>query len=314
MAQPVIRPMFAPGHGIVNPDFQESKLDSSSDLAPTTSVTAMDVQRQREDRPFTHAGIDYTVPTQQTPLDVSQPDGQVSLLPGDNQNKLNTLSPLVPDNQVVFEPPLVQETHVDRRQIEEGSTVQDGSDMAESPRRSGEETKAAIVQDRFNGIMTPMKSRRETSTDLEMNVPEHDAQSYPKIETLVSIHSNRRTVLEEQEDRKTVSSEGAVKASQAPLQLSLTDTPVLPIRVAVARDTLADPDTRADTGAYPSSQPHATSIAEKPSSTSTIRVTIGRIEVRAVMPLKETVVPALPTRPATALSLDDYLKQSKGGQ
>ena len=51
------------------------------------------------------------------------------------------------------------------------------------------------------------------------------------------------------------------------------------------------------------------------SSAPTIRVTIGRIEVRAItpppMPLAQRTTPA---RPGPALSLDDYLKQHNGGQ
>ena len=50
--------------------------------------------------------------------------------------------------------------------------------------------------------------------------------------------------------------------------------------------------------------------ASRPESPSTIRVTIGRVEVRAVMPpLQEAPPPRHPPR----LSLDDYLKQRSGG-
>ncbi|EFH84853.1 hypothetical protein [Ktedonobacter racemifer] len=56
------------------------------------------------------------------------------------------------------------------------------------------------------------------------------------------------------------------------------------------------------------------SAAEKSTSAPTIRVTIGRIEVRAVMPTKEATVGPPSTRPRPKLSLDDYLKQQNGGQ
>jgi hypothetical protein len=54
-------------------------------------------------------------------------------------------------------------------------------------------------------------------------------------------------------------------------------------------------------------------VSEAASSTPTIRVTIGRIDVRAITP------PAPPPRPKQArpgptLSLDDYARQRKGGE
>lgn len=52
---------------------------------------------------------------------------------------------------------------------------------------------------------------------------------------------------------------------------------------------------------------------EKSAPAPAIRVTIGRIEVRAVMPSHEPAERATPTRPRPKLSLDDYLKQRNGG-
>ena len=47
----------------------------------------------------------------------------------------------------------------------------------------------------------------------------------------------------------------------------------------------------------------------------TIRVAIGRIEVRAIMPPPATPTrQTAPTTPRPELSLDDYLKQRNGGQ
>jgi len=47
---------------------------------------------------------------------------------------------------------------------------------------------------------------------------------------------------------------------------------------------------------------------------ATIKVHIGRIEVRAVMSSTQPVSPRKPTRPAPALSLDEYLKQHSGAR
>jgi hypothetical protein len=61
--------------------------------------------------------------------------------------------------------------------------------------------------------------------------------------------------------------------------------------------------------------PQEPRVAAPESSAPAIRVTIGRIEVRAITP--PPVPPAqrtTPARPGPELSLDDYLKQHNGGQ
>ena len=58
-------------------------------------------------------------------------------------------------------------------------------------------------------------------------------------------------------------------------------------------------------------------MAAAESPAPTIRVDIGRIEVRAITPPPPMSPPAqrtAPARPGTALSLDDYLKQRNGRQ
>jgi hypothetical protein len=48
--------------------------------------------------------------------------------------------------------------------------------------------------------------------------------------------------------------------------------------------------------------------------TRSIRVTIGRVDVRAILPAKESATRTKNTRPTSPLSLEDYLKQRKAGQ
>jgi len=51
---------------------------------------------------------------------------------------------------------------------------------------------------------------------------------------------------------------------------------------------------------------------QEESGAPVIRVTIGRVDVRAVLP-PEPASKAAPLRPAPRLSLDDYLKRQNGG-
>jgi len=61
--------------------------------------------------------------------------------------------------------------------------------------------------------------------------------------------------------------------------------------------------------ARPREAPHA-----EPKATRTIHVTIGRIEVRAVMPPAPPAPRPRPTQPVPLLSLEDYLKQRNEGR
>ena len=71
------------------------------------------------------------------------------------------------------------------------------------------------------------------------------------------------------------------------------------------------------TGGAPSAQPPAQRERESqgpPEKTQTIRVTIGRIDVRAVTVPAPQDQQRAPARPAPQLSLADYLKQRGGGR
>ena len=68
-------------------------------------------------------------------------------------------------------------------------------------------------------------------------------------------------------------------------------------------------------GSYLERGPQEPRVAAPESTAPAIRVTIGRIEVRAITP-PPPIPPAqrtTPARPGPALSLDDYLKQHNGG-
>jgi hypothetical protein len=59
---------------------------------------------------------------------------------------------------------------------------------------------------------------------------------------------------------------------------------------------------------------HESALTEPLPSPPTIRVTIGRVEVRAMLPPKSPKPRTTPARRAPALSLDDYIKQRNEGQ
>ena len=82
------------------------------------------------------------------------------------------------------------------------------------------------------------------------------------------------------------------------------------------RATSVEPRPLAERPALPRLEPRpALPVAPPPAAEPLIRVTIGRIEVRAVLPRPALSPPSAPARPpsAPALGLDDYLKQRNGG-
>jgi hypothetical protein len=89
-------------------------------------------------------------------------------------------------------------------------------------------------------------------------------------------------------------------------------------------ESVADHGRRPSTPAMPVVQPHVTlyreplvsipsEVTAMPVPAPTIRITIGRVDVRAVVPATPAARPA-PARPSPALSLEDYLKQREGGR
>jgi hypothetical protein len=88
-------------------------------------------------------------------------------------------------------------------------------------------------------------------------------------------------------------------ARARPVAETVPGTQAVPSQITPAREAGQPPSA----GSLPGSEP-----------TSTIKVTIGRIEVRAVTPPARRAAPAKPTRSGPTLSLDDYLRQRQGGE
>lgn len=98
------------------------------------------------------------------------------------------------------------------------------------------------------------------------------------------------------------SDDGGVPGSEATLDRSATPDAPRPVAPRTDRPRSNSQPERG------SREPSAAPAPELP----TIRVSIGRIEVRAIAPPVQRPAPA--RRPGPALALDDYLKQRSGGQ
>lgn len=92
-----------------------------------------------------------------------------------------------------------------------------------------------------------------------------------------------------------------------------------PARIAPALDSLMEPllspayrPGQSRAMASPAAEKRAGAQPAETQAESTIRITIGRIDVRAVAPAPAAPAPVKTKRPAPALSLDDYLKQRNG--
>lgn len=92
----------------------------------------------------------------------------------------------------------------------------------------------------------------------------------------------------------------------APLSPTISPLEPRPIQGAVAAPPHITPHIESAT--HPPGQ-----SAAMPEPTPTIRVTIGRIEVRAITPLAPPAPRPTRTKTGPVLSLDDYLKQRNGG-
>ena len=109
-----------------------------------------------------------------------------------------------------------------------------------------------------------------------------------------------------------------------PTSLPIQDAPLATQTTGDAPSSVI-PSIPATVGARPAVAPHvesvtpvtpATPTVSPPVSQSapTIRVTIGRIDVRAVMPPAPPAPRSRPSRPGPTLSLEDYLQQRREGR
>ena len=113
------------------------------------------------------------------------------------------------------------------------------------------------------------------------------------------------------QDRRRVDNEpAAMPAAPAPRHFVRTESLLAP-EAQLLKPASAIPQDRA--APLSSAAPSPAEPAGTQESAPTIKITIGRVDVRAITPAQPTPRRAPATR-GPALSLDDYLKQRSGGQ
>jgi hypothetical protein len=121
------------------------------------------------------------------------------------------------------------------------------------------------------------------------------------------------------QENLTRSNVPAVESGIVPAQDAAAPTPSIVPSTTIPGPTsnAASPDTYLPTNWTPFTRTDSEALQalqQREASVPSIRVTIGRIEVRAIMPAKEPAARPPTRRPGPKLSLDDYLKQQNGGQ
>ena len=157
---------------------------------------------------------------------------------------------------------------------------------------------------------------READQSAVIHRPQHFNQNvYAHPEHIKSIARGAAT----DQENLTRSHVPAVESGIVPAQDAAAPTPSI-----VPSTTIPGPTSNADSPgtSFPTNWTPFTrtdsealqALQQREAPAPSIRVTIGRIEVRAIMPAKEPAARPPTRRPGPKLSLDDYLKQQNGGQ
>ena len=235
------------------------------------------------------------------------------------------------------EPVLTSDTHLLQREntpVVQSILAPEPASATEAQRLQREEMSLNTAhddmvpaRDRFSPTTLRMSRRHPINSEAS----EHGAdQSFLEYSQGIHAHPEHlvhvpRDVSPEQEnprhrivptlDTTIVSDQGAATPTLGIVPSSIT---LVPAQNEVSPGTSPSTDwtllTRSNARALPSVQHLEASATEKSASAPIIRVTIGRIEVRSIMPAKEPAVRPPSPRPGPKLSLDDYLKQQNGGQ
>jgi hypothetical protein len=174
---------------------------------------------------------------------------------------------------------------------------------------------SALHRQHQDGIITPASIQDTSAADTPVHAPREVQVRRRRMEThdsydhagIVPLLVPPTTGIDLQIGH-THAPDNAPQASPVTLE-SLQDAPHTSFRAPTI------PPTRQEKkNGLPISSAQHLKVATTEKPAPPIRVTIGRIEVRAIMPAKESAVRTPPNRPHPALSLDEYLKQRNGGQ
>ncbi len=306
--RPLVGPMYAPGPALPEPD-------------------ALEVQEERELRseegpPVFHAGpgAEHTTREDRPRSRLDAADGRPAPIPAETPAPPASLPPVDAIAAASLQPPPRHET----LPSQVGGEAQLPTSPIEAPvppvstaRAPTEQTAVRAPGERPRPGPLPAEARPERIPAVEAG-----AQTSPPGPPPVETSSGRRA--RPRAPRPTLDAGAAREA--APIHAPTART-VQPVRLSEeARALVPEPEVeRSPTGeaeagrriqavrheaagSIVARERHARRPAESPAPV--IRVTIGRVEVRAVTP--PAPAPRAPARPAPALSLDDYLKQQSG--
>ena len=330
-AAPVIQPLvasrYAPGAHVVVPEMLEREvtLESPAEASPTSVNEVPETARPEGDDPGTpHASMPHAATADRRRAAARRED-------------LNEIAPAV-----VETPPSRRQPSVDAKNLT-GADTNRVQELVEHVHASeempfhGEPGKPlsppAIIEqgrpDIVNRFVEPAAVR--TDPDRPPHVVEPPAVTGQRLESVVEEHVRFQNPIRNDSGHQPISAErgvmtgdredaGAVSASVprafepslSPRAYSEVETQERMIRPRATSLRLGSHEPESSTARHTEADARAARQhgPEPASSRPVVRVTIGRVEVRAVLP------PALPVQtpgaPAPKLSLDEYLRQHSG--
>jgi hypothetical protein len=255
---------------------------------PPEDATMTQEQEQRSNVVPTLPGRSQTIPDEPELL---HPAGS-----GPTRRGVNTGSPRpVWSENIPLGPPLAENESGTRHRSEAGPTPSVWDAPAERP----EDATMTQEQEQRSNVVPTMPGRSQTIPD-EPEIPEKPELVHP-VRTLLDPVQGATLP-----PRPSLGTQGSLDANEGTIESKvIPDRPAAPDAAPVAPRMVR-----------PRLKPHVERGPQEPrvdapeSSAPTVRVAIGRIEVRAITPPPSPFPQqAAPARPAPTLSLDDYLKQ-----
>jgi len=156
--------------------------------------------------------------------------------------------------------------------------------------------------DERNSIQPPANELRQVDPNEELDIKTPTRND--------SLTQKRSVVRSRQPDSEgTVNREGKSTASRSRQYHHQPDLGAVPLAAPLKPlSRLAS-----ESNGFPTTFPTSGDVRPEQTESPTIRITIGRVDVRALMPAPHSPI-SLPARPKPNLSLEDYLKQREEGK